>query len=210
MDLNDINITTTVYGAEAGDSLGKLTVSDINNDGLDDVLMGAPRADGVDNSRKNSGEVHILYGRQDLSSIIDLNSSNVDVRIIGADSGDRLGNVVSSGNVTAIVLGSDGGDGQYNNKTGCGEANIIFNNKNIHGLIDLRVYPSDIIVYGADPGDKLRDLYVGDVSGDNSPDLIIGLRDSDGLNDEKEEGGEVFVINDALANSQTANKKLKS
>lgn len=207
MDLNEINITTTVYGAEAGDSLGKLTVSDINNDGLDDVLMGAPRADGVDNSRKNSGEVHILYGRHDLSSIIDLNSSNVDVRIIGADSGDRLGNVITNGNVTAIVLGSDGGDGQYNNKTGCGEANIIFNNNDIPGLIDLRAYPSDIIVYGADPGDKLRDLYVGDVSGDNSPDLIIGLRDADGFNDEKEEGGEVFVINDALANSYTIKNK---
>jgi hypothetical protein len=207
IDLNDINITTTVYGAEAEDSLGQLTVSNINNDGLDDVLMGAPRADGVDNSRKNSGEVYILYGRHDLNSIIDLNLSNVDVRIIGADSGDRLGTVVTSCNVPAIVLGSDGGDGPYNNKTGCGEANIIFNNKNIHGLIDLRTYPSDIIVYGADPGDKLRDLYVGDVSGDNSPDLIIGLRDADGFNDEKEEGGEVFVINDALANSYIIKNK---
>jgi hypothetical protein len=62
-------------------------------------------------------------------------------------------------------------------------------------------------VYGADPGDKLRDLYVGDVSGDNSPDLIIGLRDADGFNDEKEEGGEVFVINDALANSYIIKNK---
>lgn len=207
MDLNEINITTTVYGAEAGDSLGKLTVSDFNNDEVDDVLMGAPWADGVDNSRKNSGEVYIIYGRHDLSSIKDLNLSDVDVRIIGADSGDRLGDVLTSGNATAIVLGSDGGDGPYNNKTGCGEANIIFNNKNIPGLIDLRTYPSDIIVYGADRRDKLRDLYVGDVSGDNSPDLIIGLRDADGFNNKRKEGGEVFVINDAFPNSCTTKNK---
>jgi len=196
MDLNDINITTTIYGAEAGDFLGKLTVSDFNNDGLDDVLMGAPWADGVDNNRENSGEVYIIYGRHDLSSIIDLKLSNADVRIIGADSNDCLGNVVTYGNVPAIILGSQGGDGLYDDKTDCGEVNILFcNNKNISGLIDLRTYASDIIVYGADPYDTLRDLYVGDVSGDNVSDLIMGFRDADGFSDTKKNGGEVFVIN---------------
>lgn len=63
------------------------------------------------------------------------------------------------------------------------------------GLIDLQSYPPDIIVYGADPRDNLRDLYVGDVSGDNVSDLIIGFRDADGFKDTKKDGGGVFVIN---------------
>lgn len=193
IDLNDINITTIVYGAEARDFLGTLTVGDFNSDGLNDLLMGAPGADSVDNSRENSGEVYIIYGRHDLTSIIDLNLSNADVRIVGADSNDCLGSVVPGGNVSDIIFGSTWGDGLYDNKTDCGEVNILFNNKNMPGLIDLQTYLSDIIVYGADPYDHLRDFYVGDVSGDNVSDLIIGLRDADGFY--KKNGGEVFVIN---------------
>lgn len=59
----------------------------------------------------------------------------------------------------------------------------------------MRTFSSDITLYGADPNDNLRDLYTGNISGDNVSDLIIGFRDADGLNNTKKDGGEVFVIN---------------
>ena len=60
-----------IYGADGGrtspDRLGEeVVLADVNGDGLDDLLLGAYRADGPGNSRKDAGEVYVVYGAADL------------------------------------------------------------------------------------------------------------------------------------------------
>ena len=66
----DIDLATgapdaTLFGADAGDFLAdrfSLATADLNGDGRDDLLVGAPLADGPDNSRTNAGEAYVIFG----------------------------------------------------------------------------------------------------------------------------------------------------
>src|SRR5262249_26083422 len=53
-----------VLRADGGDSAGWSVASagDINGDGFDDLLIGAPYADGPANGRTNTGETYVVYG----------------------------------------------------------------------------------------------------------------------------------------------------
>ncbi len=56
-------VDLTVFGADVADGLGvALNIGDADGDGVNDLIMGAPLADGPDNTRTNSGEVYILLG----------------------------------------------------------------------------------------------------------------------------------------------------
>ena len=63
----------TVYGAEQNDTLGfNLAAGDLDGDGADELLMVARLADGPDNQRGEGGELHIVYGGDDIPAVIDL------------------------------------------------------------------------------------------------------------------------------------------
>ena len=89
-----------MYGADGGglspDRLGEEIVpADVNGDGVMDLLVGAYRADGPDNSRDDAGETYVVFGSAGLRSrVIDMATPPDDVVIIygsaaGAISGDE-------------------------------------------------------------------------------------------------------------------------
>ena len=55
-----------VDGVDSGDGLGQpiSSAGDVDGDGLADVLMAAPRADGAVNARPDSGEAYVLFGNR--------------------------------------------------------------------------------------------------------------------------------------------------
>ena len=55
----------TIYGVDGSDYAG-LSVSsgDVNGDGYADVLVGAYNGDGSSNSAGNTGEVHVVFGKE--------------------------------------------------------------------------------------------------------------------------------------------------
>jgi hypothetical protein len=54
-----------ILGEEPPDSLGSMVAAgDFNGDGLDDVLVGAPRASGPANARQFAGEAYLILGRR--------------------------------------------------------------------------------------------------------------------------------------------------
>jgi hypothetical protein len=52
------------WGADAGDQLGSSVASgDLNGDGFDDLILGAPLGDSTGNTRSDAGEVYLWYGK---------------------------------------------------------------------------------------------------------------------------------------------------
>ncbi len=95
----------TITAEAAGDNLGRwgLSSGDVNGDGYDDVIIGALYAD-PSPSRSNAGKAYVVLGRPHFSQTIPL-STEADVTILGAASGDRLGDEVGTGD-----LNHDGGE----------------------------------------------------------------------------------------------------
>jgi hypothetical protein len=61
MDASDSDIL--VYGADPFDLLGvTLYSADVNNDGVEDLLIGAPNSNGFSNLTEGAGEVAIIFG----------------------------------------------------------------------------------------------------------------------------------------------------
>ncbi|MFO8050731.1 MAG: PA14 domain-containing protein [Thermoplasmatota archaeon] len=53
-----------LHGYDIGDNLGyQLLVEDVDNDGMDDIFLTAPMADGPDNNRPRCGEAYIILGK---------------------------------------------------------------------------------------------------------------------------------------------------
>ncbi|HEX7975783.1 MAG TPA: FG-GAP repeat protein [Anaerolineales bacterium] len=89
--INLANANLVIYGAAAGDRLGRsLAAGDVNGDGYDDWVLGASRAS--PNGRSKAGEVFVIYGGPNIPSPILLSSPNSsNIQILGASSGTQPG-----------------------------------------------------------------------------------------------------------------------
>ena len=85
-------------GVKAGDQAGSaIRLIDVDHDGVRDVIIGAPLADGPNNNdRTDSGSVYLLWGGAALGSQLLLNA---DVTFYGGVAGMKLGTHISAGDV---------------------------------------------------------------------------------------------------------------
>ncbi|GBC81680.1 hypothetical protein HRbin10_00792 [bacterium HR10] len=110
-DLNLQRPDVIIYGADVNDRLGSsVAAGDVNGDGVADVVIGAPNADGLNNTRPNVGEVYIFFGGASIASVAvrDLRSSPADATIIGW--GGPAGKNVQDQAGTAVAVGDVNGD----------------------------------------------------------------------------------------------------
>ena len=77
IDLTVSSANITIYGETNGDNLGRsVATGDINNDGIDDVIVGASAAN--PGGRSGAGSIYVLYGDNYPSSMIfPLKASNL-------------------------------------------------------------------------------------------------------------------------------------
>jgi hypothetical protein len=175
-------------GAGASDSLGASVsgAGDVNGDGFDDVIMGAPYAS--PNNRSRAGAVYVILENATGLATVDLagfNSSDSTGFIIwGAAEDDYLGISVSgAGDVNGdgfddVIMGASYGD--PNDRSAAGAVYVILGKASGFVTVDLANFTSSnstgFIVQGAAEDDYLgRSVSgAGDVNGDGFDDVIMG------------------------------------
>jgi hypothetical protein len=180
-----------ISGEAASDYSGRsvFTAGDVNGDGFDDLLIGAPLAD--PNGLLNTGASYVVFGAAggfganlDLSALIGTNG----FRISGEAFGDRFGYSVSAaGDVNGdgfddLVIGAWGAD--PNGLNSAGASYVVFGKASGFGAnLDLSALDgtNGFQISGEAARDNSGRLVsaAGDVNGDGFEDLLIGAFGTD-------------------------------
>ena len=201
-----------ISGLDSFDNLGRSVSSagDVNGDGIDDLIIGAPNADSGF-SYSSEGEAYVVFGSNEgFDSELDLTTLNGTngFTISGIDRFDNLGSAVSSAGdfngdgiddllISAPNAGSN--NGYYYGSNGEGEVYILFGSSdNFDADIDLTALDNDdgFIISGIDRFDNLgRSVSsAGDVNGDGFDDLIIGAPYADSTDASFSNEGEAYIL----------------
>jgi hypothetical protein len=191
-----------IEGANGGDRLGScIAVGNINGDSYNDLILGAPWSDGPNNGLDNSGEAVIIYGSPTLSSSIDLENNAQDVIIYGKNSNDVFGLSITLGNIDDdghddLLIGAVNGDGQYDQKSNCGETYLIMGNStsNLGSSIDVFLKSRTIFYGGSEDDASGLSLGTCDLDSDGFDDIILSAPRGDGPNENRFNAGEFYLI----------------
>lgn len=179
-----------IIGATKGDHVGgsesgRIVIIDVTNDGVADLLVSAPFADGVDDLRTNAGEVYVIVGNgtTPLSGTIDLLAPPPGVvvsRIIGAAANDNL-RILGAGDFDGdiardLVISAAGSDV---NGTDSGSMYIVQGGLALSTgvTIDLATTTPYATILGPSPGEPIGlASAIGDIIGTSFRDLVVSSR----------------------------------
>ncbi len=182
----DGNNGFVLNGVAAGDRSG-FSVSaagDVNNDGVDDLLIGAF---GSDSNGSNSGTSYVVFGASEVGS-----SGTVDLSALDGSNGFTLkgiaaGHFLGFSVSTAGDVNNDGVDdlligafGAEPNGSGSGVSYVVFGADEVgnSGTLELSALDGSngFILNGAESGDYSGQSVsvAGDINGDGVNDLLIG------------------------------------
>lgn len=207
----------TIYGANGGDNLtqdGGIIACDLDDDGIKDLVLSASWADGLDESKTDSGEVYVIWGRTSanpLATTLDLGVSDPStfIRLFAEDAGDRLGHGGQLGvgdfngdGVEDLLVGAPGADGPDNARSNAGQVFVLM------GAQGRSYFAGDFNVETASPGNRVNLMFtsptsrqirrhaikVADVNGDSIDDIILGESDAAGPLGDRARCGRAYVV----------------
>jgi hypothetical protein len=191
----------TIFGAAEGDQLGRAVVAaDVNGDALDDLVLGAPFADGPGDERPDAGETHVLLGARSWPATIDLAADPPTAIAFGADMEDLAAFSLATADVNGdgvhdLLIGAFWADGPGNTRADAGEGYLVFGSPSWPAVIDLANGGRDVTFLGAEAGDWLTEaVAAGDVNGDGVDDLVLAGTFASGPENQRPKAGEVYVI----------------
>jgi hypothetical protein len=190
-----------IYGADPGDQAGRAVgAADVNGDGIDDIVIGVPFADGPAEDREDAGEAVVVIG----SSLLGAEYRDVDLRdgadvtVAGPAPGALTGFSLASGAIDGdayadLVIGSFQADG-ISGLAKAGVAHVVLGAANLPTLIDTAQGEADVSVSGPTADAWLGEtVNAGDFNGDGLDDLLLTAAFAPTLAGE-DAGGQVSVI----------------
>jgi hypothetical protein len=197
-----------VLGKAASDWLGWSVsgAGDVNKDGIDDFIMGAPQFDPA--SGVDAGAAVVIFGKRGTWADVDLasfTSGSAGFWIQGAAAGDQLGFSVSG----AGDVNGDGADdvivGAYmaapSTRTRAGASYVVFGHRNTSAFNDVNLESfasgqAGFKIIGARGYDQSGYSVSGgfDINGDRLSDVIVGAYSYDGPAGDRNDGGAAYVI----------------
>lgn len=172
----------TIYGARPGDQAGRsIAAGDVNGDGVTDIIIGAPFADGPGGSRTDAGEAYVIFGSRSLGQQareVDL-AAGADLVFLGATAGDLAGFAVTTAQLNGdafadLIVGAFWADGPSDARDMAGEVYAVFGSPSLPTTIDASAGQQDVTIYGAASGDRLGEgVAAGDINGDGLDDLAL-------------------------------------
>ncbi|MDX1619097.1 MAG: FG-GAP repeat protein, partial [Balneolaceae bacterium] len=207
IDLSNLNGTNGYIlngvDTEADNSGRAVATGDINGDGIDDVIIGAPKGDQPSNL--DAGETYVVYGDELANADADDASSDGAIELANLDGttgfvlkgtagGDESGRAVSAGDINGDSI-DDVIIGAYGANSGAGETYVVFGKTSaFNSSIDISDLSSSegFTLNGITSGDQSgRAVAAADVNDDGIQDVIIGARNADpnGI-----DSGESYVV----------------
>jgi hypothetical protein len=199
----------TLIGVDALDFSGSSVSSagDVNGDGFDDLIVGAPDAESAGGAY-NEGESYVVFGKASWAGTPSLDLANLDgingFRLIGIGEYDQSGfSVSSAGDVNGDgfadliigALGATSAGGAYEE----GESYVVFGKASWAGTPSLDLATLDgtngFSLSGIDAFDHsgVSVSSAGDVNGDGFADLIVGATNAESVGGADLEG-ESYVV----------------
>ncbi|HZL72402.1 MAG TPA: integrin alpha [Planctomycetota bacterium] len=214
----DNGVETVINGAEDNGELGTSIAGllDINIDGTDDLIVGAPFDDGDGNTSTSAapirGRAYLFFGAA-FSGVSSISSFGASRIFTGGEDGARFGAFVgrigdvNSGGAPDLFIGApfDDGDGNSTDEgADRGRGFVHFGGASIDSVADLTVT-------GSEPGAHLGAWAGsgGDVDGDGERDFVVGAPgddvDGNGLEDNLDRGRVLFYRGGAFLNPTADN-----
>jgi hypothetical protein len=156
---------------------GSVASGDVNDDGVEDVIVGAPQADGEE--REAAGAVYVFFGGDDLSGRRFIAAGEQDATFLGGRADDAFGMPLASGDVNGdgiddIVAGARTSDGPDDARAESGDVSVLFGGPGLAGTSDLAETAAGATVYGSGPGHLIPNaLALGDLDGDGLADITL-------------------------------------